>query len=264
MSGLEERPTENLRKKKSSKIPIPWTPSTHRNSTQMTRKSANITAVCRLFLWTSGHSQHAEITADELEIDTVDSERLRRKKQKKERKARQADEAAALVHNAVPKGAIAAAITPPHVTACAVGDVRRGKATEAECIESERSDSPTVSHRKQKKSKAPKPALINPDPGSATVQEASPSAVEAFLAEHSINIISDTPITPIISFGQLAIPPDLSASLQNFKSPTAIQACTWPPALQGRDVVGIAETGRFVVIPLTNVIEPDLTKVAKR
>ncbi|KAF8168346.1 P-loop containing nucleoside triphosphate hydrolase protein [Crassisporium funariophilum] len=48
---------------------------------------------------------------------------------------------------------------------------------------------------------------------------------------------------PIINFSQLDIPSELKSSFTGFKEPTPIQACTWPPALAGRDVVGIAETG---------------------
>jgi ATP-dependent RNA helicase DBP3 len=70
---------------------------------------------------------------------------------------------------------------------------------------------------------------------------------EAFLAEHSITIHTETLITPILSFDQLSIDPKLRPAFKGFTSPTPIQACTWPPALDGNDVVGIAETGRYVV-----------------
>ena len=70
----------------------------------------------------------------------------------------------------------------------------------------------------------------------------------AFLAKHSITIHTPSKVpqvTPIINFSQLDIPSDLRSSFDGFKEPTPIQACTWPPALEGRDVVGIAETGRY-------------------
>ena len=50
----------------------------------------------------------------------------------------------------------------------------------------------------------------------------------------------------MLSFAQLDIPSELCSSFKDFKEPTPIQACTWPPALKGLDVVGIAETGRQV------------------
>lgn len=48
---------------------------------------------------------------------------------------------------------------------------------------------------------------------------------------------------PIISFSGLPISPELSQCFAKFKEPTPIQAGTWPAALEGKDVVGIAETG---------------------
>ncbi|KAF8971589.1 P-loop containing nucleoside triphosphate hydrolase protein [Flammula alnicola] len=75
---------------------------------------------------------------------------------------------------------------------------------------------------------------------------ASPADAAAFLEKHSITITAPPgvpSVTPVISFAQLDVPAELSASFAGFKEPTPIQACTWPPALEGRDVVGIAETG---------------------
>ncbi|KAI1781689.1 hypothetical protein LXA43DRAFT_1069886 [Ganoderma leucocontextum] len=43
---------------------------------------------------------------------------------------------------------------------------------------------------------------------------------------------------------KLNIDPKLRAAFNGFNEPTPIQACSWPPDLEGRDVVGIAETGR--------------------
>jgi ATP-dependent RNA helicase DBP3 len=70
---------------------------------------------------------------------------------------------------------------------------------------------------------------------------------DAFLTQHSITIHSEIPIAPVISFDQLTVDPKLRPAFEGFTSPTPIQACTWPPALDGKDVVGIAETGRYVV-----------------
>ncbi|PCH33058.1 DEAD-domain-containing protein [Wolfiporia cocos MD-104 SS10] len=52
-----------------------------------------------------------------------------------------------------------------------------------------------------------------------------------------------SPVTPVLSFDQLDVPSELHSAFEGFKEPTPIQACSWPPALAGRDVVGIAETG---------------------
>jgi ATP-dependent RNA helicase DBP3 len=82
---------------------------------------------------------------------------------------------------------------------------------------------------------------------SVPIPTASQAEVTEFLTKHSITI--HTPddvsvITPVLTFDQLDIPSDLQSSFEAFKEPTPIQACTWPLALQGLDVVGIAETGR--------------------
>lgn len=78
----------------------------------------------------------------------------------------------------------------------------------------------------------------------------SPKEAEEFMKKYSITIHTpesdSVPISPIVSFSQLASLPDgLKDAFKTFKEPSPIQACTWPPALAGKDVVGIAETGRY-------------------
>ena len=77
----------------------------------------------------------------------------------------------------------------------------------------------------------------------------SPEDSSSYLAKHAITI--DFPgsnpgvaFAPYISFSQLQVPDKLLSAFKDFKEPTPIQACTWPAAFDGRDVVGIAETGR--------------------
>ncbi|KAG6849796.1 hypothetical protein H0H93_005046 [Arthromyces matolae] len=81
---------------------------------------------------------------------------------------------------------------------------------------------------------------------SSPLPAATPDEVNAFLEKHSvtINTPKNTPVSvPALAFSQLDIPSELQSSFKNFKEPSPIQACTWPPALRGLDVVGIAETG---------------------
>ncbi|KAJ7652037.1 DEAD-domain-containing protein [Mycena polygramma] len=99
---------------------------------------------------------------------------------------------------------------------------------------------------KKKKKRKKDTAASAPSISPATAPQATPAEAAAFLAEHSITI--HTPETrkelpPILKFEQLAIPSELRPCFTGFSSPTPIQACTWPPALAGEDVVGIAETG---------------------
>ena len=73
-----------------------------------------------------------------------------------------------------------------------------------------------------------------------------PSEAQAYLTKHSVSIHPppDSPsLFPITSFDALPIPDRLRGAFSTFNEPTPVQACTWPPALSGKDVIGIAETG---------------------
>ncbi|KAF8554540.1 DEAD-domain-containing protein [Imleria badia] len=88
------------------------------------------------------------------------------------------------------------------------------------------------------------PAL--PPPAQIAITPTDSTAASAFLTKHSITIHTPPsllPVIPVISFDQLQVPEALKVAFKDFKEPTPIQACAWPPALQGHDVVGIAETG---------------------
>lgn len=125
--------------------------------------------------------------------------------------------------------------------------------------EIELADKPSP-HKKHKKKKFDREAEIPSANTAVTSQQplsATPSLqsstkpcslneAEAFLAKHSITISTQTnsdAVVPVISFDQLNIPDGLRGAFTGFNEPTPIQACTWPPALKGKDVVGIAETG---------------------
>lgn len=73
------------------------------------------------------------------------------------------------------------------------------------------------------------------------------SEIESFLNQNFITVTdqaSSVPLRPIINFSHLP-----SANLKGnspfatFKSPTPIQAASWPFLFSGRDVIGVAETG---------------------
>lgn len=69
-------------------------------------------------------------------------------------------------------------------------------------------------------------------------------STEKYLSENAITIHGD--VVPVLDFDQLDIQPSLREVLNKFSTPTPIQACAWPALLEGKDVIGIAETGRFV------------------
>ena len=73
------------------------------------------------------------------------------------------------------------------------------------------------------------------------------SEVDLYLRNHAV-VVADpiaSGLRPITSFDYLpsAIATTFSSIIQNFDSPSAIQAIAWPYLLSGRDAVGIAETG---------------------
>ncbi|KAK0465646.1 P-loop containing nucleoside triphosphate hydrolase protein [Armillaria novae-zelandiae] len=95
-----------------------------------------------------------------------------------------------------------------------------------------------ILHQADKKEKKKKRKR---DEATKVENTATESEITTFLTTNNITCIP--PITPYLTFAQLPIPDDLRAPLTQFPAPTPIQACAWPPALEGRDVVGIAETG---------------------
>ncbi|KAG8789669.1 RNA-dependent ATPase [Serendipita sp. 397] len=90
---------------------------------------------------------------------------------------------------------------------------------------------------RKKKKKAEKEARRASRIAPTNTQE----GIEEYLKKNTVTIHGDA--TPILSFSQLVISDNLKQCLANFKEPTPIQACSWPPLLAGKDVVGIAETG---------------------
>ena len=113
-------------------------------------------------------------------------------------------------------------------------------------------DPGTSSKQKQKKRKKKLEEVEESQPStslssSIPASDPSPAEVSEFLTKHSITIHTPpsylTSLIPVMNFSQLQISSELLTAFKGFKEPTPIQACTWPPALKGQDVVGIAETG---------------------
>ncbi|KAI7857003.1 P-loop containing nucleoside triphosphate hydrolase protein [Circinella umbellata] len=69
------------------------------------------------------------------------------------------------------------------------------------------------------------------------------SEIDTFVKDNRVKIDSDLKIRPITKFAYARLPNLLGDIFKKFESPTPVQAVTWPFALSGRDVVGIAETG---------------------
>lgn len=80
---------------------------------------------------------------------------------------------------------------------------------------------------------------------SATATNRPRSEIEQFLSKNEITIRGRNPPTTIFEFSELGFPSYITTELtrQGFTKPTIIQAQSWPIAMSGRDLVGIAQTG---------------------
>ncbi|KAI0259550.1 hypothetical protein BC834DRAFT_1045205 [Gloeopeniophorella convolvens] len=101
----------------------------------------------------------------------------------------------------------------------------------------------TDSRKEKKKKRKRDDAAI---PASKSASAVSPADAEAHFKTHSVTLHlppSAPPLLPLSAFDALAMPAALRGAFAGFSAPTRVQACARPPALAGRDVVGIAETG---------------------
>ncbi|KAJ6645612.1 ATP-dependent RNA helicase p62 [Pseudolycoriella hygida] len=68
--------------------------------------------------------------------------------------------------------------------------------------------------------------------------------IDDFLAKHSITVTGPAP-PPVLSFEDVCFPEYIAKEFKNMglESPTPIQAQSWPIALSGENLVGVAQTG---------------------
>jgi ATP-dependent RNA helicase DBP3 len=107
-------------------------------------------------------------------------------------------------------------------------------------------DSRKAKKRKRKHEQLPDEAAVPPASPKRQRVTISPAEGESYLKAHNITVHlppGTSALLPITSFDALPIPDSLRGAFSSFKEPTPIQSCAWPPALSGKDVVGIAETG---------------------
>ena len=66
-------------------------------------------------------------------------------------------------------------------------------------------------------------------------------------------VVSDNCPSPILKFDEISYPAGIMQVIyrNNFKEPTPIQAQGWPIALQGQDLIGIAQTGSGKTLAFT-------------
>lgn len=79
----------------------------------------------------------------------------------------------------------------------------------------------------------------------ASVSSRSRAEVEAYQRKHEITVLGHDAPPTVFDFNEVGFPSFVTAELTNqgFKQPTVIQAQSWPIAMSGRDLVGIAQTG---------------------
>ncbi|KAK9867632.1 hypothetical protein WJX84_012279 [Apatococcus fuscideae] len=66
--------------------------------------------------------------------------------------------------------------------------------------------------------------------------------VEKWQQERSIAVVGDV-MKPVLAFQQSGLSQELLHATKDFQQPSPIQAISWPYALSGKDVIGIAATG---------------------
>lgn len=73
----------------------------------------------------------------------------------------------------------------------------------------------------------------------------SRAEIDAFLQKHEITVRGHDAPSTVFEFSEIGFPSYITTELsrQGFKQPTVIQAQSWPIAMSGRDLVGIAQTG---------------------
>ncbi|XP_047309028.1 DEAD-box ATP-dependent RNA helicase 40-like [Impatiens glandulifera] len=92
----------------------------------------------------------------------------------------------------------------------------------------------------------PPNATVKPSPMvSGSVDPSNLSPADHYRQKHEVTVTGDNIPAPFMTFETTGFPPEILREIQSagFRSPTPIQAQTWPIALQGRDIVAIAKTG---------------------
>ncbi|KAK9843203.1 hypothetical protein WJX74_008611 [Apatococcus lobatus] len=76
----------------------------------------------------------------------------------------------------------------------------------------------------------------------AAVSQMTKAEVEKWQQERSIAVVGDV-MKPVLAFQQSGLSQELLHATKDFQQPSPIQAISWPYALSGKDVIGIAATG---------------------
>lgn len=135
----------------------------------------------------------------------------------------------------------AAGAAPVVVAAAPVAPSSPAPAPVAPVVLPTASPAPAPVAVKTPKTKSAPAAAPTAAPAAVASTSSSASSSAAYLAKHAV-VLSEL-YAPITAFAALPISPKLASAFGAFNAPTPIQACAWPALLDGKDVVGIAETG---------------------
>lgn len=80
---------------------------------------------------------------------------------------------------------------------------------------------------------------------SAVVADRSRADVDGFHRKNEIAVLGREAPSTVFEFSEIGFPSYITSELsrQGFSAPTVIQSSSWPIAMSGRDLVGIAQTG---------------------
>jgi superfamily II DNA/RNA helicase len=76
------------------------------------------------------------------------------------------------------------------------------------------------------------------------VTKRSTNEIDSYLKTNDVTVRGRDVPRPVFNFDEAGLPEDMLNHVRgNFEKPTVIQAISWPVAMSGRDMVGIAQTG---------------------
>lgn len=75
--------------------------------------------------------------------------------------------------------------------------------------------------------------------------KASQSDIDTFFKDNEVTIedAKENSCPPVLTFDQISLDPKIQSEISKFPKPTPIQSVSWPYLLEGKDVIGVAETG---------------------
>lgn len=203
-------------------------------------------------------------TREEAEADAgeITSKKLKKdKKEKKEKKSKSAEPIEVASGNGLDSGAEKNGLSKEERKALKRANKEAAKAAEAQeaadnVSEAKGDDAAAAKAERKARKKAEKAAKLegkfpetnghSPAQEGGKITGVSKSEAEKYYKEKQIAIedAKNDDIGPILSFDSLPFDAESKkAFFGDFKEPSPIQAATWPYLFNGRDVIGVAETG---------------------